>query len=141
LVKQLAGILLLAKRHGEKLNDRRLTQLQCQISRSGVGCDFVVLNALSSTNQREVRRCIILRLALAHNLFALLDQACHPLARLGAGRRAQNLQAFVQPLDLRLSPESWATVDNATYPLILVRISRSVFTSVCLVMEKPEAAR
>jgi SAM-dependent methyltransferase len=48
---------------------------------------------------------------------------------------------LMQPLDLRLSPESWATVDNATYPLILVRISRSVFTSVCLVMEKPEAAR
>ena len=46
----------------------------------------------------------------------------------------------MQPLDLSLSPASWATVDNATYPLILVRISRSVFTSVCLVMEKPEAA-
>jgi hypothetical protein len=32
-------------------------------------------------------------------------------------------------------------VDNASYPLILVRISRSVFTSVCLVMAKPEGAR
>ena len=48
---------------------------------------------------------------------------------------------LMQPLDLRLSLESWGTVDNASYPLILVRISRSVFTSVCLVMEKPEAAR
>jgi hypothetical protein len=48
---------------------------------------------------------------------------------------------LMQPLDLTLSPESWGTVDNTTYPLILVRISRSVFTSVCLVMEKPEAAR
>jgi hypothetical protein len=47
----------------------------------------------------------------------------------------------MQPLDLRLSPQSWGTVDNATYPLILVRSSRSVFTSVCLVLEKPEAAR
>jgi SAM-dependent methyltransferase len=47
---------------------------------------------------------------------------------------------MMQPLDLSLSSASWATVDNASYPLILVRISRSVFTSVCLVMEKPQAA-
>ena len=47
----------------------------------------------------------------------------------------------MQPLDLGLSPESWGTVDNASYPLILVRVSRSVFTSVCLVMAKPEGAR
>ena len=42
---------------------------------------------------------------------------------------------------LKKITDTTAQIDNASYPLILVRISRSVFTSVCLVMEKPEAAR
>jgi SAM-dependent methyltransferase len=48
---------------------------------------------------------------------------------------------MLQPLDLSLSPESWATAGNTTYPLIVVRIGLSLFTSVCLVLEKPGAAR
>jgi SAM-dependent methyltransferase len=58
---------------------------------------------------------------------------------------------LIQPLDLQLSPRSWENVtiirDDATlvpssgekYPHILVASSRSVFTSVCLVLEKPRS--
>ena len=58
---------------------------------------------------------------------------------------------LVQPLDLDVSPESWDNVQrlergelvpsDRPYPHILVRIGRSVFTSVCLVLERPTAAR
>ncbi len=56
--------------------------------------------------------------------------------------------APMQPLDTHLSPETFAHITTATadgrlnaaggdtYPLILMRISRSVFTSVCLVLAK-----
>lgn len=56
---------------------------------------------------------------------------------------------LIQPLDVSLSPESWENVttqwpggglSSATgerFPLILMRIRRSVFTSVCLVLAKP----
>ncbi len=56
---------------------------------------------------------------------------------------------LVQPLDTTLSPESWANLvtqlpdgglsfaTGKPYPMILVRIKRSVFTSVCLVLAKP----
>ena len=63
--------------------------------------------------------------------------------------RASGLE-LMQPLDTSLSAESWenlvtqlpdgAGLSFATgkpYPLILVRVSRSVFTSVCLVLSKP----
>lgn len=55
----------------------------------------------------------------------------------------------LQPLELTLSRESWENLTTATrdgrlhsrtgelYPLILMRIGRSVFTSVCLVFVKP----
>jgi SAM-dependent methyltransferase len=55
----------------------------------------------------------------------------------------------LQPLDTHLSPETFAHITTATpdghlnadggdtYPLILMRISRSVFTSACLVLVKP----
>jgi hypothetical protein len=65
LVQQLTRILLLTKRHCEKLNDRRLTQLQRQISGGGIGTDLVVFHPLCSTNQSEVGGGIILLLALA----------------------------------------------------------------------------
>ena len=42
------------RRHCEKLNDRRLTQLQRQISGGGICSDLVVFHPLSSTNQSEV---------------------------------------------------------------------------------------
>ena len=48
---------------------------------------------------------------------------------------------MLQPLDLSLSPESWATAGNTTYPMIVVQISLSLFTSVCLALEKPGPAR
>ena len=56
---------------------------------------------------------------------------------------------LMQPLDLTVSPESW---DNLTlcspdgrllprtgrkYPMVLMQLRRSVFTSVCLILEKP----
>lgn len=40
-----------------------------------------MLDPLSGTNQCEVRRGIVLLLALAHDLLTLLDQAYHSLAR------------------------------------------------------------
>jgi SAM-dependent methyltransferase len=55
----------------------------------------------------------------------------------------------MQPLDLTLSLETWENVSTPRrdgslhsstgnqYPLILMRIGRSVFTSVCLVLAKP----
>lgn len=58
---------------------------------------------------------------------------------------------LLQPLDLTLSPESWDNVisytrdgrlsspTGATYPMILMQNARSVFTSVCLVLQKPGA--
>jgi hypothetical protein len=42
------------RRHCEKLNDRRLTQLQRQISGGGICSDLIVFHPLSSTNQSEV---------------------------------------------------------------------------------------
>jgi SAM-dependent methyltransferase len=56
---------------------------------------------------------------------------------------------MMQPLDLTLSPETWENLTTPEpdgslrsttgeqYPLILVRVGRSVFTSVCLVLVKP----
>lgn len=56
---------------------------------------------------------------------------------------------MMQPLDLTLSPETWENLTTPQpdgslrsttgeqYPLILVRVGRSVFTSVCLVLVKP----
>jgi hypothetical protein len=56
---------------------------------------------------------------------------------------------LMQPLDGTVSPESW---DNLTlcspdgrlisrtgekYPMVLMQLRRSVFTSVCLILEKP----
>ncbi|HEY8865864.1 MAG TPA: class I SAM-dependent methyltransferase [Solirubrobacteraceae bacterium] len=58
---------------------------------------------------------------------------------------------LMQPLDGSLSPQSWDNLTRATadgrlvsatgerYPLVLMQIGRSVFTSVCLVLEKPDA--
>jgi len=55
---------------------------------------------------------------------------------------------LLQPLDLTISKESWENVvhlapdgrlssaSGSKYPMILVQASRSVFTSVCLVLEK-----
>jgi ubiquinone/menaquinone biosynthesis C-methylase UbiE len=60
---------------------------------------------------------------------------------------------LLQPLDTTVSPESW---DNLTlcspdgrliprtgekYPMVLMQLRRSVFTSVCLILEKPPAQR
>jgi len=58
---------------------------------------------------------------------------------------------LMQPLDLAVSAESWDNVihfangrlvprTGKSYPHILVQTSRSVFTSVCLVLERPAAA-
>ena len=57
---------------------------------------------------------------------------------------------LMQPLDLSLSPESWAnltiqsadgwTLESASgdyFPHVLVQVDRSVFTSVALALEKP----
>ena len=59
---------------------------------------------------------------------------------------------LMQPLDGTLSPETWdnlaryaegshdiVTPSGSFYPHILLQVSRSVFTSVCLAMEKPRA--
>ena len=64
--------------------------------------------------------------------------------------RASGLE-LMQPLDTTLSSESWENLvtqlpdgrglsfaAGKPYPLILVRVSRSVFTSVCLVLAKPD---
>ena len=54
------------RRHCEKLNDRRLTQLQRQISGGGICSDLIVFHPLSSTNQSEVwGASSLLALALA----------------------------------------------------------------------------
>ena len=60
---------------------------------------------------------------------------------------------LMQPLDATVSPESW---DNVTlcspdgsllpktgnkYPMVLMQLRRSVFTSVCLILEKPRSPR
>ncbi|MEA2197378.1 MAG: hypothetical protein QOJ25_1429 [Solirubrobacteraceae bacterium] len=60
---------------------------------------------------------------------------------------------LMQPLDTTVSPESW---DNLTlcapdgqlkprtghkYPMVLMQLRRSVFTSVCLILEKPRSQR
>jgi hypothetical protein len=57
----------------------------------------------------------------------------------------------LQSLDRTISRSSWDNLitqspdgqlssrTGSTYPKILVKVSRSVFTSVCLVMEKPSA--
>jgi SAM-dependent methyltransferase len=57
--------------------------------------------------------------------------------------------APMQPLDDELSPRAWENLVTVArdgrmsspsghlYPMVLMRISRSVFTSVCLVLEKP----
>ncbi|HWF35388.1 MAG TPA: class I SAM-dependent methyltransferase [Solirubrobacteraceae bacterium] len=60
---------------------------------------------------------------------------------------------LMQPLDTAISPQSW---DNLTvcspdgrllpktgekYPMVLMQLRRSVFTSVCLILEKPRAQR
>jgi ubiquinone/menaquinone biosynthesis C-methylase UbiE len=60
---------------------------------------------------------------------------------------------LMQPLDATVSPESW---DNVTfcspdgrllprtgekYPMVLMQLRRSVFTSVCLILEKPRSQR
>ncbi len=56
---------------------------------------------------------------------------------------------LLQPLDRTLSPESWLNVTRASpsgelepssgnqYPMILLQAGRSIFTSVCLVLQKP----
>lgn len=56
---------------------------------------------------------------------------------------------LMQPLDLTISPGSWENVTfcardgrllprtGRKYPMVLMQIRRSVFTSVCLVLEKP----
>jgi SAM-dependent methyltransferase len=56
---------------------------------------------------------------------------------------------LVQPLELTLSPRAWERVTPADinewpspetpYPMILMGVARSVFTSVCLVLEKPRS--
>jgi SAM-dependent methyltransferase len=54
---------------------------------------------------------------------------------------------LVQPLDLRVSPETWATLDfepgvpeeRGGRPQLLVKAGRSYLTSVCLVLTKPDA--
>jgi SAM-dependent methyltransferase len=60
---------------------------------------------------------------------------------------------LMQPLETKITPESW---DNLTlcspdgrllpksghkYPMVLLQLRRSVFTSVCLILEKPRAPR
>jgi len=58
----------------------------------------------------------------------------------------------LQPLDLTLSPESWENVMRHTrrglvsrtgepYPHVLVQAGRSVFTSACVVLEKPVSSQ
>jgi hypothetical protein len=56
---------------------------------------------------------------------------------------------LVQPLDTTLTPSSWENITTVTpdgrvittsgspYPAILVRVGRSLLTSVCLVLRKP----
>jgi SAM-dependent methyltransferase len=81
-------------------------------------------------------------------------------ARLGEAFTRRELERYViqpsglelmQPLDLGLSPESWENLTRSMadgsmrsrtgqkYPLIMVQVSRSVFTSVCLPLLKPAA--
>ena len=62
LVEQLTGILFFAQRHREKLDDRGLTQLQGQVSRSGISRDLIVLDALSGADQGEIGSGILLSL-------------------------------------------------------------------------------
>lgn len=60
---------------------------------------------------------------------------------------------LIQPLNTTITPESW---DNLTlcspdgrllpksghkYPMVLMQLRRSVFTSVCLILEKPRSRR
>jgi hypothetical protein len=60
---------------------------------------------------------------------------------------------LMQPLDFTISPESWDNLTSysrderlvsrsgQTYPMVLMQKARSVFTSVCLILEKPPSAR
>jgi SAM-dependent methyltransferase len=82
---------------------------------------------------------------------SLLDDAFTP-RELQACVVAPSGLRLMQPLDPTVSPESWDNVirfadgelvsrTGRPYPHILVQISRSVFTSVCLVLERPTTAR
>jgi hypothetical protein len=66
-----------------------------QVPRGGVAGHLVVLDPLRRSDEREVGCGIVLLLALRHDLFALLDEPHHALARLCAGGRAQEVEAFV----------------------------------------------
>ena len=61
-----------------------------------------MFDTLGRADQCEVRKRIFLLLALLHDFLAFLDKAHHSLAGLGAGGLAQELEAFVDPLDLGL---------------------------------------
>jgi len=82
---------------------------------------------------------------------SVLDEAFTP-RELQARVVAPSGLSLMQPVDLAVSAESWDNVirfadgepvprTGEPYPHILVQISRSVFTSVCLVLERPTAAR
>ena len=60
---------------------------------------------------------------------------------------------LMQPLDVTVSPESWENLTLCSpdgrliartgekYPMVLLQLRRSVFTSVCLILEKPRPPR
>ncbi len=70
---------------------------------------------------------------------AVVDQVFTP-RELGRRVVAPSGLRLLQPLDLTLSPESWTSLASPGYPHILVQADRSVFTSVCLPLEKPGRA-
>ena len=103
LVQELPGILLFAERHGEEMNNRGLTKLECKVPRGGVRSNLVMLHALRCADEGKICRRIILVFSFGHHLFAFVDKACHAFAGLGCGRRTKDFQALAKTLNLRFS--------------------------------------
>ncbi|MBV9311580.1 MAG: hypothetical protein JOZ73_12145, partial [Solirubrobacterales bacterium] len=89
------------------------------------------------------RAATLRRRAALGEAFTRRELEKHIIAPTGLG--------LVQPLDEALSAPTWENVvtvagdgrmsspSGCVYPMVLMRISHSVFTSVCLVLEKPLA--
>src|SRR5690348_5058445 len=65
--------LLLRERSTQERDERAVPQLLSQIAGSGIAGDFVMLDPLRRSNEREVSRSILLLLAFLHDFLALLN--------------------------------------------------------------------
>jgi hypothetical protein len=69
--------------------------------RRSVGRYLVMFHFLSGANYRQIGGDLILLLVLLDRLFSFFNEPLHSLARLGLRLLTEQLERFLQPLDLR----------------------------------------